>query len=375
MSSPVLARIHRYVALSLGVVAAVITAAGALLVFRDELTPVFTPSIVIAPGAPAGNAYQRMLDIARSAEPRLRALQIVPDPRADRAWEDIIDAPAGERHVFVDPHDGRIVADSTRDAMPFAVLFRLHTQLLSGSRGEVAVGIAGSAALFLAVSGVVLWWPRSWRNALRVRWNGNRLAVSYDLHRCAGAFFALFVATNALIGVSMVFSPAFSHVVNRIAGRAELTPAPPAHDGAWLALDALVARADREFPQGYVSRIHVVPGAPVGVRKIAPGDQATQGMNRIDVDPVTGEVVRVRRLAMLPPGDAMYEWSYPLHTGKLVGRPYRALLVLVGLVPLFSLTTGLIMWRSKGRKKKRFSGSAGALRTVPMGASRDQAGS
>ncbi|HSW84395.1 MAG TPA: PepSY domain-containing protein, partial [Usitatibacter sp.] len=52
------------------------------------------------------------------------------------------------------------------------------------------------------------------------------------------------------------------------------------------------------------------------------------------------------------PGNAMFEWLYPLHTGKLVGTPYRVLLVLAGCVPLLSLVTGLIVWRSRAARKR-----------------------
>src|SRR5205814_150677 len=73
----------------------------------------------------------------------------------------------------------------------------------------------------------------------------------------------------------------------------------------------------------------------------------THGMNRIFVDGATGEVVAARALDFQPPGNRIYEWIYPLHTGTLVGWPYRLLLVLAGLAPLASLATGLILSRSR----------------------------
>jgi uncharacterized iron-regulated membrane protein len=83
-----------------------------------------------------------------------------------------------------------------------------------------------------------------------------------------------------------------------------------------------------------------------------PADNDTHGMNRIFVDGVTGEVLAALPLDRQPPGSAMYEWIYPLHTGKLVGSPHRIVLLLAGLVPVISLATGLILWRSKSKRKK-----------------------
>ncbi len=89
------------------------------------------------------------------------------------------------------------------------------------------------------------------------------------------------------------------------------------------------------------------------MRKRLAGDNVTNGTNRIYVDAASANVLRVNALKDLPPGNAMFEWLYPLHTGTLVGTPYRILLVLAGCVPLLSLVTGLVVWRSKAKKRVR----------------------
>ena len=348
-----LVRFHRYAALGAGVLVVLVTLAGASLVFRDALTAWFTPRVVIAPRVAPPGAYQRMLDQARSLEPAAASLEIVPSAQVDRAAEVILKGPRGERHLFLDPYDAAVVADSEREWLPFATLFRLHKTLLAGERGEYAVAVAGLTLTFLAATGLFLWWPRQWKRALRVRWDGNRLAVSYDLHKAAGALFALFLLFNALTGIVLVFDDSAARVVNFIArspptGRIEMPPIA----GTVKPLDELVAAADRAFPGGRVSRIVVREGAAVMVRKRAERDNDTHGMNRILVNPVTGAVLRTVALDGLPPGNAMFEWIYPLHTGNLLGTPYKAVLALAGLVPLLSLVTGLIVWRSRAAARR-----------------------
>jgi uncharacterized iron-regulated membrane protein len=75
-------------------------------------------------------------------------------------------------------------------------------------------------------------------------------------------------------------------------------------------------------------------------------------MNRIYVDAASATVLRASLLERLAPGNAMFEWLYPLHTGKLLGMPYKVVLVLAGLVPLLSLVTGLIVWRSRAAPRR-----------------------
>jgi uncharacterized iron-regulated membrane protein len=200
--------------------------------------------------------------------------------------------------------------------------------------------------------------------AFRIRWHANRLAVSFDLHRCAGAAFALFLLVNAVTGLSMIFDTASPVLVNRLSRSPDAPRPPPASSNALAAvkpLDEIVAAAERALPGGSVTRIEIRDGnVPVVVRKRLPDDNATHGMNRIYVDAATGTVLRASTLERLPPGSAMFEWLYPLHTGQLLGTPYKIVLIIAGLVPTFSLVTGFIVWRSKARKPKKAAPPAAA---------------
>ena len=356
MTSPRLVQAHRYVALGLGALIVVIGLTGASLVFRDELTAWFTPAVRVDPGPPAAGWYERVFAAVRAAEPEAKSIDIALSRRNDRAAEAIVRGARGERHLFVDPHDGKVVADSDRQWLPFATFFQLHKRLMAGESGEYLVAAAGTALAFLAVTGLVMWWPRKLEYAFRVRWSGNRLAVSFDLHRCAGAAFALFLLENAITGVSMNLDEASKTLVNAVALSSDEPGPPPATSNAFLAmkpLDEIVAAAERTVPGGTVTRIAIRDGnMPVVVRKVLPGDNDTHGMNRIYVDAASATVLRASLLERLPPGNAMFEWLYPLHTGKLFGTPYKVVLVLAGLVPLLSLVTGLIVWRSRAAPRR-----------------------
>jgi len=355
VTSPALVRVHRSVALGLGLLVVALGLAGAALVFRDELTPLFTPAVAVSPAPVPPGPYARILAAARGVDPAARSLDIAPAERADRAAEVIIHGDRGERYLLVDPHDGAVVADGDREWLPFATLYEFHRRFLLGAAGEYAVGFTGFALAFLAVSGLVMWWPRKLKQAFRIRWHGNRLAVSYDLHKCAGAAFAIILITNAVIGIAMTFDEASVALVNRVANRAS-PPIPAAMSNAMespRSLDDIVAAANGAFPAGRVSRVAIRPGnTAVMVRKRLATDNDTHGMNRIYVDAASASVLHVSPVRDAAPGNAMFEWLYPLHTGRLVGTPYRMLLVLAGCVPLLSLVTGLIVWRSKAARSR-----------------------
>ena len=363
MAFPRLVRIHRWVALTLGAFIVLVGLTGATLVFREELTPVFTPAAKVSPAPVPAGAYDRILAAARSIEPGLTAVDIDLPGRADRAAGVIIRKPPWDRHIFVDPHDGAVVADGEREWLPFTSVYELHRRFLMGSAGESVVGGFGLALAFLGVSGLVMWWPRNWSYAFRVRWDGNRLAVSYDLHKCIGAAFALILIVNATIGFMMSFDEASVAVVNAMSGSSGPPPVPKATSNflrSGRSLEEIVAAADRAFPEGWVRRITIRAGdTPVVVRKRRPTDNETNGMNRIYVDAASATVLQAKLQRDMPLGSAMFEWLFPLHSGTLLGTPYRLVLIVAGCVPLLSFTTGLIVWRSRAKaKRKQASGTA-----------------
>src|SRR5689334_229399 len=115
---------------------------GASLVFREELTALFTPAVKISQSRVEPGQYARVVAAVGKVEPGARSMDIVPAQRADRATQVVVHSSAGEHYLYVDPHDGKVVADGERQWLPFATLFELHRRFMLGIPGEYAVGIA-----------------------------------------------------------------------------------------------------------------------------------------------------------------------------------------------------------------------------------------
>ena len=126
---------------------------GALLVFRAELTPVFTPAVKVSPApAPAG-AYERILAAARGAAPAAGSFDIAMPLRPDRAVEVIVKGRPWDRYLFIDPHDGTVVADGTL-----------------GTGAMPVPGLAGRIAIAHEKDELTLWTSgHEDRNGLRLR--------------------------------------------------------------------------------------------------------------------------------------------------------------------------------------------------------------
>ncbi len=344
-----LRRIHRWLALTLFLPLLLVCLSGAALVFRDELLPLLTPAIVVPEQAGDTPRYERVLAAARAAAPGADAVDLLA-PRAGRAVEVWVQQGGALRTLFVDAGTGRIVADSDLDFLPLAMLYRLHKTLLLREAGETLAGLAGLALLFLSLSGFVLWW-RNPAMPLRIRWRVGTLALSFDLHRSTGIVFAAILALNAFTGAAMTFDGLSSAAVNTIAGAPAGTPPPAGTPGPMRELDLLLAAARAAVPGGEIARVSVRESKGwVVARFRLPGEQVTFGMNRVHVEASTGQVLRVSLRQELAPGNGMFEWLYPLHTGQLVGGGYRAVLVAAGAAPVLLLATGFVLWRRRRRR-------------------------
>ncbi len=341
--------LHRWVALALALPAVAVTLAGTVLVFRAEIA-----GDIVAPAWPA-DAWERAAQAARQAGPAGSSLEIV--PRGDRA-EVLVDGKQG-RTIEVDPASGRVMSDERSGAPGFAFVFRLHTRLAAGAWAEWIVALAGTVLLVSAATGLALAWPvssRAWRYVLRVRVGGGWQPFATDLHRVLGIAASPLLALNAVTGLVLVFSTPAAQLVTALAPRAApAASALPAAPCAPCTLDQLVAHAESLVPGARAIRVVVeAPGDPVGVRLRRPAEEATQGMNRVFLDAATGRVVRAVPLERAAAGAAMFEWLYPVHTGRWMGFAWRVALAAAGIAPLVALATGFALWfvRRRARQKR-----------------------
>jgi uncharacterized iron-regulated membrane protein len=349
---------HKAIALSAGLFIVVLALAGAGLVFRDELEPLFTPALRLAhpPGAAAADRYQRVLDAATAHVPGATRVEIRMPVRADRAAQVTLERAdaSAPRRLHVDPYDGKVVADGARQWLPFDTLFRLHKNFLLGGNGEYAAALLGAALIAMSTSGLAIWWTRGRPLRMRAPARTNRVAFCLDLHRSTGATAALLLLANALTGLVLIFSDPATALVNRVFAVADLPPparAVPSATAAAKPLDDMVAAARRAFPSAIVTQVVVRDrGRPVVVRLRTGIENNRLGGNRVFVEPATGEVIGITAFATAAPGNRMYEWIYPLHTGEWFGTAHKIVLLLVGLAPAVLFVTGLVVWRMRSRR-------------------------
>jgi sulfite reductase (NADPH) flavoprotein alpha-component len=352
-------RLHQITGLTAGAVLAVVGVSGGLIGFEQPLLAAFNPQLRIE--APAGVAPlppDALIAAAAQAYPELRARRM--------AWNGN-DTPVtvrmahgtrrGGTQVMVDPYTAQVL-DSPRGTGFFRAVEDLHRHLAAGAIGKQIVGASTALLLLLAISGLVLRWPRrarAWRAWLKLDLRLRGRSLLWHLHAVIGTWLLAFYVLAALTGLWWSYD-VYRNAVNQMAGvSGSLRPrAPPPGDADAppIAIDAAWTQFRRVVPEATRATVTLGsdPRAPVQLRYQTPDSAHERAWNTLALDARDGHVVTRQRYAELPRGRRFVGALFPLHSGSFFGTPGLWLMSLASLLmPLF-FVTGSWMWLKKRRR-------------------------
>lgn len=238
---------HRWLALVVAVFLVVVALSGGLLVLEGPISRARQPHVVPA-GArlPLDTLAQRARAAAGGGDFVMMALGDSPD----LAWGVVLSSKSGRgggggTTVSLNPYTGAILT-APPGPDPLVAFMRkvhlLHTQLLGGRAGNAIVVAVTFVALFLVISGVVVWWrDKLWRVSTRGSWK----RTNFDLHHSLGIWSAviLLIITSTGLWVRYGTVDEWMRKLNR-----SPTPPVPSQPAAepgmpLLSLDSIAAAA------------------------------------------------------------------------------------------------------------------------------------
>ena len=211
------AKLHLWLSLPLGIIISIICLSGAALVFERDITQALQRSLytVVPPSEDAQSLSPSQLATHIQAQVsdslHLSSLLLSANPH-ETAFASF--RATGRKQLSVNPYTGEVLG-WTQSYPFFQTMRKLHRWLLDppASKGEksvgkIIVGITTLVMVFILISGLIIWIPRT-RKALK-----NRLSVSctkgwrrfwYDSHVAIGFYSILFLLVMALTGLTWSF--------------------------------------------------------------------------------------------------------------------------------------------------------------------------
>lgn len=308
---------------------------------------------------------------------RLSNVAISRDPSAAVAFS------AGRtENYFVNPYTGEVRQPaSTAMAAFMREMVEWHRYLnFTGEStrpgGKLASGIANLAFLFLAISGLILWWPRSlsWRAFRPAIWfaqNSSARARDWNWHNTIGFWCApvLIVLTLTALPISFRWAGELTYTLTGTplpaagpqssgAGPAAATVPLPAAGARAVSRDTLLASAQRELPAWETISLRlggkIDPAAPTPVSFTVreTGTLPRTATTTLQFDPFTGSLLQRDGYADLPAARKVRAWSRFLHTGEALGGVAQFIAGLASLGGCFLVYTGFALtWRRFFGKK------------------------
>ena len=346
-------RVHLWTGLLLGLVFAVVSFTGSLLVFKPELERwVVSPLTQVIPGTGGQRVpIDQLVETLRRERPAYNITNLYVYRAPELAWNFRANDAAGFRvQVYFDPYTGRLLGEDPFRGHWLDWIYDLHERLLAGRAGLTANGIFGWLLALASLSGLVVWWPgvRHWRLGLRYHARAGWKGQNYDLHKLAGFFSAALLVLVAVTGAYYAFPDAYRRAVAALTGTpaAVATPKSRVLPQRLASVEQIYQRALAAMPEAE-PQILFFPQRADGIYSLRlrlPGDWVRTGNQHVYLDAYTGEVIRPDYYSQRPLGARVIGANGPLHFGTFWGNLTRVVWVVLGLVPLLLWVTGLLMY-------------------------------
>ncbi len=384
-------RIHLYLSLAAGLVILVCCLTGAILVFEKEIQVGLNKHRYYVEAGTTKLPLQQLIKNVKDSFPKAKINSIKVYDAADRSVElnvnfpppksekDKIEKPKQNKSsakpaqpqrqpgftIFVDPYTGNILEKYSYRETWLYTMFALHRWLLGGegSVGKYIVGVSTFIFLFILITGIILWWPKTkkiLKQRLKIKWNANWKRVNHDLHLVFGFYSAIFLFIFAFTGLAW----SFEWMNNSIYAvtNSPLKP-PPSPKSTYqdsvkkISPDTALLIAKSQSPTANFYNISFPKDSAEAFSiSVLPKDAVHESAtDAIYLDQYTGKLISIVKYEQRSLGARVRSTFKPVHTGSIWGTPSKIIAFIVCIMGVSFPITGVIMWINRTRKKRKFS--------------------
>ncbi|WP_165851973.1 PepSY-associated TM helix domain-containing protein [Mucilaginibacter terrenus] len=266
--------------------------------------------------------------------------------------------------LYVNPYTGKVIEQFGKKGSFLFSVEMFHRFLLAGkdSAGDMIVGISSLLFLFILITGVVLWWPKTkavFIKRIKVKWDGNTKRLVHDLHLVTGFYTSVFLIVIVLTGLVMSFTWAnkalFALTGSKLKEKDAKQPASTYSAGLKkLSADEALEGLNLQIKNAEYFTIRT-PKDSVGTYSISvlPKGAFENTSDTYFIDQYNGRIVSTEKFVDKSTGQRVRSFIKPVHTGSVYGLPTKIISFIVCLLSLIFPVTGVIMWLNRIKKKDR----------------------
>ena len=265
--------------------------------------------------------------------------------------------------LFVNPYTGEFLGQYSKRQSFLFTIEMLHRFLLAGkdSIGDTAVGVSTLLFLFILITGVILWWPKTrniMRQRLKIKFDGSGKRLTHDLHIVTGFYTSLFLIVIVLTGLVMSFKWA-NNALYAITGSKQQKEEAKAPESKYEA--GLTPLSFEQVLAGLGNKITTAEFYSIRAPRDSAGTYSINILERgktenasdnYNLDQYTGNVVAAKLFADKSLGQRVRSYVKPVHTGSVYGLPTKIISFIICLLACIFPVTGVMMWLNRIKKKK-----------------------
>ena len=209
-------KIHLWLSVPFGLIITLVCFSGAMLVFENEVNEWFRRDLYYVETVKESPfPMDKLLEKVATTLPdsvSVTGVSISSDP--GRAYQVSLSKPR-RASLYVDQYTGEVKGKSERSGF-FMFMFRMHRWLLDSMNpgnegifwGKMIVGVSTLLLVFVLISGIVIWWPRTrkaLKNSLKITATKGWRRFWYDLPVAGGMYALIFLLAMALTGLTWSF--------------------------------------------------------------------------------------------------------------------------------------------------------------------------
>ena len=388
-------RIHLYLSLAAGLVILSCCLSGAILVFQKELEQAFHKERYFVKAKGSKLSLDSLVKNVQKAYPTMKVGSAKVYDNNERTVEISVMAPVTNKQgtktkhkaekqetkqgakttvsraeqrtpmltAFVNPYSGQVLELYNPRQGFFYTTLALHRWLLGSNNGigKYITGIATFLFLFILITGIVLWWPKTkkiLKQRLKIKSDGGWKRLNHDLHIVLGFYSFIFLFIFAFTALAWSFEWFNKGIYKVTASSMKPAEAPKSvyQDSAKrISFSTAYEVAKASFAHVEFFNISM-PKDSVGavtVNMLSKNAVHETASDALYLDQYTGKVVGQHLYEDRNLGAKVRATFRPVHVGSIGGTASKIIAFITCLFGVSFPVTGIIMWINRTRKKKK----------------------